>query len=75
MGSPPWLQKGKHDVVEFIFHEVRIPPKTVIGNVQTAEIAPNMKAHDHTYEVLPLEEQRNHSRSASLPAQTPPKMS
>ena len=36
--------------------EVRIPPKTVIGNVLMAETVPNMKAHDHTYEVLPLEE-------------------
>ena len=38
--------------------EVRIPPVTVIGNKQMAEIVPGMKAHDHTYEVLPLEEQK-----------------
>ena len=39
-------------------HEVTIPPKTEIGKVQMAEIVPNMKAHDHMYEVLPLEEQK-----------------
>ena len=36
--------------------EVRIPPKTVIGNVQTAEIIPNMKAIKHTSKVLPSKE-------------------
>ena len=42
--------------------EVRIPPKTVIGNVQMAEIVPNMKALDHTHEVLPLKEQKEPSQ-------------
>ena len=37
--------------------EVRIPPKSVISNVQTAEIVPNMKAPKHTSEVLPPMEQ------------------
>ena len=36
-----------------------------------AEIVPNMKAFDHTHEVLPLKEQRNLHGSASLPVQTP----
>ena len=37
--------------------EVRIPPKTIIGNVQMAEIVPNVKALKPTSEVLPLKEQ------------------
>ena len=56
--------------------EVRIPPTTVIGNVQMTEIVPNMKAFKHASEVLPLKEAKgNCHRSASLPAQTPPKRS
>ena len=42
--------------------EVRIPPKTVIGNVQMAEIVPNMKALKHTSEVLPSKEQKEPSQ-------------
>ena len=38
--------------------EVRIPPKTVISNVQMVEIVPNMKALNHTYKVLPSKEQK-----------------
>ena len=33
--------------------EVRIPPKTVISNVQVAEIVPNMKALKYASKVLP----------------------
>ena len=55
-------------------HEVKIPPKTVIGNVQTAEIVPNMKALNHTCEVLPFKGAKGTCHGlASLPAQTPPK--
>ena len=42
--------------------EVRIPPKTIIGNVQTAEIAPNMKALDHACKILPAKEQKGPSK-------------
>ena len=38
--------------------EVRVPTKTVIGNVQMAEIVPNMKALRPTSDVLPLKEQK-----------------
>ena len=37
--------------------EVQIPPKTVIGNVQMAEILPNLKVFKQTSKVLPLKEQ------------------
>ena len=40
--------------------EVRMPPKTMICNVQMAEIVPNMKALNPTSDVLPLKEQKNH---------------
>ena len=37
--------------------EVRIPPKTVISNVQASDIVPNTKAPRYTSEVFPLTEQ------------------
>ena len=49
--------------------EVRVPPKTVIGNVQMVEIVPNMKAFKLTSKVLPSREQKNCQSSASLPTQ------
>ena len=50
--------------------EVRIPVKTVIGNVQTAEIIPNMRALEHTSETLPTKEQKEMSQ-ISLTGQNP----
>ena len=42
--------------------EVRIPPKTVIGNVQMAEMVPNKKSLNPTSKVLPLKEQKEPSQ-------------
>ena len=52
--------------------EIRIPPKTVIGNVQTAEIIPHTKVLEHTGEILLQRSKRKCHRSASLTAQNPP---
>ena len=54
--------------------EVKIPPKTVVSNVQKAEIVPNMKALTHACEVLQWSK-KDHQRLASLPAQILLKMS
>ena len=43
-------------------NEVRIPPKTEIGNVQMAEIVPAMKVFNQMHEGLPLEKQKETSR-------------
>ena len=37
--------------------KVRIPPRSVISNVQAAEIIPNLMAPNYTSEVLPSMEQ------------------
>ena len=53
--------------------EIRNPPKTVIGNVQTAEIVPNMKASKHTSEVLPSMKQKEPIQVIPPTAQPPKK--
>ena len=42
-------------------HEVRIPPKSVIDNIQTTEVVPNMKALDWMCKILPSEKQKESS--------------
>ena len=42
--------------------EVYVPPKTVIGNVQMAEIVLNMKALNRMCDVLPSEKQKELSQ-------------
>ena len=42
--------------------KVRIPSRTVIGNMQAAEIVPRLKAPNGTNEVLPSAEQMEPSR-------------
>ena len=54
--------------------EVRIPPKTVISNVQAAEIVPNMKTPKYASKVLPSMEQTELSW-VGQPTAHPPKMS
>ena len=51
--------------------EVRIPPKTEIGNVQTAEIVPNMKALTQACAVFIQRSKMDCNMSASLPTQIP----
>ena len=52
--------------------EVRIPPKTIIGNVQLAEMSPIWPLSLPVRSFL-QRSKKNHQRSASLPAQIPPK--
>ena len=55
--------------------EVGIPPKTVISNVQAAEIVPNMKAPKDASEVLPSMEQTEPSWVSQPTCLTPLKLS
>ena len=53
--------------------EVRIPPITMIGNLQVAQIVPNMKALRSTSEVLPLKEQKEPSEVGQSSCSNSPK--
>ena len=51
--------------------KVHIPPKSIIGNVQTAEKVPHWEMPGHIREDLPLKEQENCQRLARLVVQIP----
>ena len=54
--------------------EVRVPPRTVIDNVQMAEIVHNMNALKPTNEVLPSKKQEELSKvTQSSYSNSPPK--
>ena len=55
--------------------DIRRPPKTVISNVQAAEIVLNMKAPKQTSEVLPSMEQTEPSWVSQPTCLNPPKLS
>ena len=38
-------------------HDVRIPARTAIGNVQSAKVVPSLKVPNYTSEILPSMEQ------------------
>ena len=53
---------GRNSVEEFVCLGSSDPPKTVIGNVQTVEIVPDLKVFEQTSEVFPSKEQAEPSK-------------